>query len=96
MLEPIAGTAPVRVNLLSLADVKRALDLIRRDHDDRQVLIQVMRILRDRAALAGCEEGVADLAAGRVVPIGDDLQREIDELRRMGEGRRERSRSKSN
>jgi DNA-binding transcriptional MerR regulator len=96
MLEPIAGTTPVRVNVLSLVDVKRALDLIRRHKDDRQLLVQVMRILRDRAALAGSEEGFADLAAGRVVPIGDDLQREIDELRRKDERRRGKSRSTSN
>src|SRR5947208_2738825 len=68
MLEPIAGTTPVRVNVLSLVDVKRALDLIRRHKDDRQLLLHVMRILRDRAALAGSEDGFADLAAGRVVP----------------------------
>ncbi len=96
ILEPIAGTTPVRVNVLSLVDVKRALDLIRQHKDDRQLLVQVMRILRDRAALAGSEEGFADLAAGRVVPIGDDLQRDIDELRRKDERRREKSRSKSN
>lgn len=96
MLDPIAGTSPVRVSVLSLVDVKRALDLIRRHQDDRQLLVQVMRILRDRAALASSEEGIADLAAGRVVPIGDDLQREIDELRRKDERRREKSRSKSN
>lgn len=96
MLKRIAGTSPVRVQVLSLVDVKRALDLIRRHQDDRQLLVQVMRIVRDRAALAGSEEGVADLAAGQVVPIGDDLQREIDELRRRDERRREKSRSKSN
>ncbi|MCA1695914.1 MAG: hypothetical protein LC749_14960 [Actinobacteria bacterium] len=96
MLETIAGTTPVRVNVLSLVDVKRALDLIRRHKDDRQLLAQVMRILRDRAALAGSEKGLADLAAGRVVPIGDDLRREIDERRRKDERRREKSPSKSN
>lgn len=95
ILEPIAGARPVRVGVLSLADVKRALDLIRRHADDRQLLVQVMRILRDRAALAGSEEGFADLAAGRVVPIGDDLRDEIDELRRQDERRRVKPRSKS-
>ncbi len=38
LLVPIAGTTPVRVHVLSLADVKRALDLIRRHADDRQLL----------------------------------------------------------
>jgi len=96
MLEPIAGASPVRVYVLSLVDVKRALDLVRRHQDERQLLVQVMRILRDKAALVGSEEGFADLAAGRVVPIGDDLQREIDELRRTDERRGENPRSKSN
>jgi len=90
ILEPIAGATPVRVGVLSLADVKRALDLIRQHKDDRQLLMQAMRVLRDRAALAGAEEGLADLGAGRIVPLGDDLRREIDQLRR-----REKSRSKS-
>jgi hypothetical protein len=97
ILERIAGATPVRVGVLSLADVKRALDMIRRHADDRQLLVQVMRILRDRAALAGSEEGFADLAAGRVVPIGDDLRGEIDGLRRKDEPRRRvEPRSKSN
>jgi len=85
LLDPIAGTTPLRVEVLSLAEAKRPLDLIRRHKDDRQLLVQVMRILRDRAARAGSEEGFADLAAGRVVPLGDDLLREIDELRRRDE-----------
>jgi len=88
ILEPIAGTKPVRINVLSLVDVKRALDTIRRHQDDRQLFIQVMRILRDRAALAGSEEGFADLAAGHVVTLGDDLLREINELQRRDEARR--------
>ena len=87
LLDTLAGVTPVRVSVLSLVDVKRALDLVRQHTEDRQLLAQVMRILRDGAALAGSEEGFADLAAGRVVPIGDDLQREI---------RRQKSRSKSN
>jgi len=90
LLERIAGSTPVRIDVLSLADVKRALDLIRRHEDDRRLLIQVMRILRDKAALAGSEEGFAHLAAGRVVPIGEDLQGEIDELRRKDERQREK------
>lgn len=87
LLEPIAGMTPLRIEVLSLAEVKRLLDLIRRHKDDRHLLVQVMRILRDRAALAGSEEGLADLAAGRVVPIGDDLLHEIDELQGRDEAR---------
>jgi hypothetical protein len=90
ILEPIAGAAPVRVGVLSLADVKRALNLIRRHANDRQLLVQVMRVLRDREALVGTEEGLADLRACRIVPLGDDLRSEIRQLRR-----REKSHSKS-
>ena len=85
ILEPIAGATPVRISVLSLADVKRALDLIRRHKDDRQRLVQVMRVLRDRAALAGAEEGFADLAAGRVVPLTDEL---LDDLRAIQRGKK--------
>ncbi len=89
ILEPIPGATPVRINVLAIADVKRALDLVRRHKDDRQLLVQVMRVLRDRAVLAGAEEGFADLAAGRVVPLTDDL---LDELRVTKRGK-QRSRS---
>lgn len=68
VLEPIAEATPVRVELLSLADVKRALDLIRR-HADRQLLVGVMHVLRDREALVGSDEGFADLRAGRVTKL---------------------------
>nr|MDQ6911105.1 hypothetical protein [Actinomycetota bacterium] len=62
-----------------------------REHaDNQQLLADLMRLLRDRAALAGAEEGLADLRAGRIVPLGDDLRSEMDQLRR-----REKSRSKS-
>lgn len=91
ILEPIAGPGPVRVTVLSLADVKRALDLIRRHGHDRDLLIAVMRLLRDRAALTGdgVREGFEDLAAGRLVPLTDDL---LDEIAAASKGKR-RSRS---
>jgi hypothetical protein len=92
ILTAVADTKPVRIDLLSLADVKRALDLIREHADDRPLLVRVMRILRDRAALEGSEEGFADLRAGRVVPVGDDLRVEIAELRRAEKGPRSTSR----
>ena len=82
LLEPISGATPVRVDVLSLADVKRAVELVRRHADDRHLLVQVMRILRDGEALTGAEEGFDDLRAGRVVPLGDDLRGEIAQLRR--------------
>ncbi|MGI8684083.1 MAG: helix-turn-helix domain-containing protein [Acidimicrobiales bacterium] len=81
LLTTVSDAKPVRVDVLALAETKRALDLIREHAEDRQLLVQVMRILRDRAALAGSEEGFADLRAGRVVPLGDDLRAEIAELR---------------
>lgn len=79
VLEPRGDTTPVRVDVLSLAAVKRALDLLREHGHDRNLLIAVMRILRDRAVLAGegAREGIEDLAAGRVVPLTDDLLDEI-------------------
>lgn len=90
LLEPIVGATPVRIDVLSLADVKRAVELVRRHADDRHLLVQVMRIVRDGEALTGAEEGFDDLRAGRVVPLGDDLRGEIAQLRRP-----ETSRSKS-
>lgn len=77
VLEPIAGTTPVRIGVLSLVDVKRALDLIRQQADDRHLLAQVMRLVRDREALAGSEEGFADVRAGRVTKLD---RAKLDEL----------------
>ncbi len=76
--------------MLSLAAVKHALDLLRETVDDHPLLADVMRLLRDRATLTGAEEGLADLRAGRIVPLGDDLRSEIDQPRK-----REKSQSKS-
>lgn len=92
VLSAVPGSKPVRVDLLALADVKRALGLIREHLDDRQLLVHVMRVLRDRAALEGDEarEGFEDLAAGRVVPVTDDL---LDELRATKGKTRSRSKS---
>jgi transposase-like protein len=48
------GTAtPARVNVLSLAEVKRAVDLLRQHGEDRNLLVAVMHLLRDRSVLAG-------------------------------------------
>jgi len=46
---PVTGTAPVRVDLLALADAKRAVDSLRRHADDAHLLADVLRLLRDRA-----------------------------------------------
>jgi Mn-dependent DtxR family transcriptional regulator len=82
LLTTVAGAKPVRVDVLALAETKRALDLVREHTGDRHLLAQVMRVLRDDAALEGAEEGLADVRAGRVVPLGDDLRSEIAALRR--------------
>lgn len=82
LLTPLPGAKPVRIDVLSLAETKRAVDLIRANGDDRQLLADVARVLRDRAALEGSEEGFADLEAGRIVPLDDDLLAEIDDLQK--------------
>lgn len=89
VLQRISGTKPLRIDVLSLADTKRMVDLIRQHADDRQLLARVMSVLRDREALAASEEGFADLRAGRVVPLTDEL---LDELAAPPQGKK-RSRS---
>jgi len=78
VLAPVRGASPVRIEVLSLAAVKHALNLVRQHAEDRNLLAQVMRVLRDRANLASTalDEGLADLAAGRTVPLTDDLMPE--------------------
>lgn len=92
ILTAVPDAKPVRIDVLALAETKRALDLIRDHIDDRQLLVHVMRLLRDRAALEGSEEGFADLRAGRTVPLGGDLIAEIGEIRERETGRRSKSR----
>lgn len=92
ILPAVPETKPVRVDVLALADLKRAVDLIRANLDDRQLLGYVMRLLRDRAAIEGADEGFEDYRAGRVVPLGDDLRAEIAELRERETRRRPKSR----
>ena len=81
VLPAVSGAKPVRIDVLALAATKRALDLIRDYVDDRPLLVHVMRILRDRAALEGSEAGFADVRAGRTVPLGENLRAELAELR---------------
>lgn len=82
VLEKVPKSSPLRVDTLSLADVKRAVDLLRRHGRDRDLLSAVYRVLRDRDILetAGLEAAIEDVAAGRVVPIGDDLRQEMADL----------------
>lgn len=92
VLDPVPSVTPVRVDVGSLAAVKHAVDLLREHADDRRLLADVMRLLRDRAALEGegVRQGFDDLAAGRVVPLTDDLLEEIAATKG-----KKRSRSKS-
>ncbi len=71
VLTPMPSTKPVRIDVLALAETKRALDLIREHADDGPLLVHVMGFLRDQAALRGegVREGFDDLAAGRVVRL---------------------------
>jgi hypothetical protein len=92
VLEIVAGATPVRVEVRSLAEVKHAVDLLREHGHDRNLLVAVMRQLRDRAALdiPGAREGFDDFASGRVVPLSDDLLAELAATKGA-----KRSRSKS-
>jgi transposase-like protein len=73
------GVTPARVDVLSLANVKRALDLLREHGEDRNLLAAVMRLVRDRGALAddGVRRGFEDLGTGQVVPLTDELLQEL-------------------
>lgn len=79
ILESRGGARPARVEVQSLAAVKRAVDLLREHGHDRNLLVAVMRVLRDRALLADAavREGFDDFAAGRVVPLTDELLAEL-------------------
>lgn len=89
VLDPVPGATPARVDVLSLAAVKHAVDLLRQHADDPRLLADVMRLLRDRAALASedVRAGLDDLAAGRIAPLGDDLLEEIAAIRSKAKGR---------
>ncbi len=68
VLVALDGTGPVRIGVMSLAATKQVLDELRRHGDDRHLLAEVLRILRDRGVLAGEDVtcGRDDLATGRV------------------------------
>jgi len=91
VLDAIPGSSPVRIDTLSLAEVKRAVDLVRANLDDRQLLVHVMRLIRDRAALEGADQAIEDYQAGKTLPLADDLKAEIARLKRET-GRRSKSR----
>jgi hypothetical protein len=78
-LRTVTGSSPLRVDVTSLAATKSVLDELRRHRDDGRLLAEVLRVLRDRGALAGDDVAAAvhDLAAGRVRRL--DANR-LDEL----------------
>ncbi len=67
-LQAVAGSRPVRVGVMSLAVTKSVVDELRAHRDDRAMLADVLRVLRDREALAGEDvaAGLGDVSAGRV------------------------------
>jgi hypothetical protein len=78
VLIAVQGKGPTRVTAASLAAVKRAVDEIRSHRDDRRLLADVARLLRDHAALGSdADAGIEDLRAGRVTRL--DRAR-LDEL----------------
>jgi hypothetical protein len=79
VLQARSDTAPARVDVRSLAEVKRAVDLLREHGHDRNLRVAVMRLLRDRGVLAGdgVRDGFEDLVAGRVVAVSDELLEEL-------------------
>ena len=79
VLRTVARSSPLRVEVTSLAATKSVLDELRRHRDDGRLLFEVLRVLRDRGALAGDDVAAAvdDLAAGRVRRL--DANR-LDEL----------------
>ncbi len=67
-LVALEGSGPVRIGVMSLAATKTVVDELRDHRDDRHLLAEVLRVLRDRGVLAGDDliRGQADLASGRV------------------------------
>lgn len=78
-LRAVAGSRPVRVDVMSLALTKSVVDELRRHRDNRGLLVDVLRVLRDREALAGEDVAAAlgDVSARRVRRLD---QASLDEL----------------
>lgn len=75
------GRSPQRVDVLSLADVKRIVDILRAHGHDRDLLSEVRRRLDDpdllQSDLAGA--GIEDVRVGGLSSIGHALRQEIVE-----------------
>lgn len=83
-LRAVAGSRPVRVGVMSLAVTKGVMDEVRRHRDDRALLVDVLRVLRDREALAGQDvaAGLGDVSAGRVRRLDQASLEELLPVRR--------------
>ena len=80
LLRSLDDTRPMRIELLSLASVKRALDAVRAGANDAQLAAGVGRLLRDRAAFDGAEAGLVEARSGTIRHIGGDLRAEMTAL----------------
>jgi len=83
-LQAVAGSRPVRVGVMSLAVTKSVVDEVRRHRDDRALLADVLRVLRDREALAGEDvaAGLGDVSGGRVRRLDQATREELLPVRR--------------
>ena len=83
-LQAVAGSRPVRVGVMSLAVTKSVVDELRAHRDDRALLADVLRVLRDREALAGEDvaAGLGDVSAGRVRRLDQATLEELLPVRR--------------
>jgi Homeodomain-like domain len=80
LLISVEDARPIRIELLSLASVKRALDAVRLSASDAQLSVGVSRLLRDRAAFEGVDDGLAEARSGMHKPIASDLRAEMNAL----------------
>lgn len=83
-LQAVVGSRPVRVGVMSLAVTKGVMDEVRRHRDDRALLADVLRVLRDRGVLAGEDvtAGLGDVSAGRVRRLDQASLEELLPVRR--------------
>lgn len=83
-LRAVAGSSPLRIGVMSLAATKSVVEELRRHRDDRALLVDVLRILRDRGVLAGEDvaAGMGDLSAGRVRQLDQAALKELLPARR--------------
>jgi len=83
-LQAVAGSRPVRVGVMSLAVTKSVVDELRAHRDDRTLLADVLRVLRDRGVLAGEDvaAGLGDVSAGRVRRLDQCDPRRVAAVRR--------------